>query len=269
MSQDQYLIYATSVSLGAGYFEVTDPSNQLPTLQATAVNSTGISSISTAGIAVAGTSTGGKDQNGNIILSNIGVSGSSIDDDGVYGKSQNGTGVHGITNRSDRNYAGKFDGNVHITGVISTTVARSQMDHPLDSANKYLSHSFVESSEMKNIYDGTVTLDAKGEAIVELPNWFEALNKDFRYQLTCIGGYAPVYIAEKLQNKRFKIAGGHAGQEVCWQVTGIRRDAYANAYPLVVEEEKPAAERGYYRHPEVHNQPEEKGIEWARRSESI
>jgi hypothetical protein len=66
-----------------------------------------------------------------------------------------------------------------------------QIDHPLDPANRYLSHSFVESPDMKNIYDGVVTLNAAGEAVGSLPAYFAALNVEFRYQLTCIGGHAP------------------------------------------------------------------------------
>ena len=97
---------------------------------------------------------------------------------------------------------------------------------------------------MKNIYDGTVLLDENGEAWVQLPDYFEALNKDFRYQLTCIGGYAQVYIAEKISDNTFKIAGGNPGLEVSWQVTGTRQDAYAKDHPIVVEQDKPAGERG-------------------------
>jgi hypothetical protein len=40
---------------------------------------------------------------------------------------------------------------------------------------------------MKNLYDGVVRLDGNGEAAVELPQWFDALNQEFRYQLTAIG----------------------------------------------------------------------------------
>jgi hypothetical protein len=113
---------------------------------------------------------------------------------------------------------------------------------------------------MKNIYDGVVVLDVNGEAVVELPRWFEALNRDFRYQLTCIGGYAPVYIAEKLQDNSFKIAGGKPKMEVSWQVTGIRQDAWANAHRVLVEEEKPPEERDYYLYPELHGAPQERHI---------
>lgn len=134
------------------------------------------------------------------------------------------------------------------------------MDHPFDPANKYLRHAFVESPDMKNIYDGVVVLDDKGEALVDLPEWFEAINRDFRYQLTNIGGFAPIYIAEKIHNQRFKIAGGQPGLEVSWQATGIRKDPYAEKYRVRVEEEKPALEKGFYLHPEVYGQPRDKSL---------
>jgi hypothetical protein len=117
---------------------------------------------------------------------------------------------------------------------------------------------------MMNIYNGNVVLDEHGEAWVELPEWFEALNRDFRYQLTCIGDFAPVYIAEKIQHSRFKIAGGKPGMEVSWQVTGIRHDPWAEAHRIPVEEVKPPEEQGTYLHPEVYGQPEEKSVEWKR-----
>jgi len=158
-----------------------------------------------------------------------------------------------------------------------------KIDHPLDPANKYLHYSFVESPDMKNVYDGVVVLDNKGKAEIELPDWFGALNKDFRYQLTAIGAPGPnLYIAEEISeatntkyssksrsssnknknnnNTRFKIAGGTSGMKVSWQVTGIRKDPWANANRIEVEEDKPAKERGYYLHPDLYSQPEEKGI---------
>lgn len=127
-------------------------------------------------------------------------------------------------------YTMKVQGNFEVEGAKNFRI-----DHPLDPENKYLLHTSVESPDMKNVYDGVVTLDENGQAWVELPNWFEALNKDFRYQLTCIGGYAPVYIAEKIQDNRFKIAGGKAELEVSWQVTGIRNDAWARANRRPIE----------------------------------
>jgi hypothetical protein len=105
---------------------------------------------------------------------------------------------------------------------------------------------------MKNLYDGTAEFDANDSAWVELPEWFEELNRDFRYQLPAIGQPAPeLHVAEEISENRFKIAGGKEGTKVSWQVTGIRKDRWADANPIEVEEEKPEEERGHYLHPEL------------------
>lgn len=161
-------------------------------------------------------------------------------------------------------YAGLFQGDVFVEGNLSKNGGSFKIDHPLDPANKYLYHSFVESPDMMNIYNGLATLDAKGEATIQMPGWFDALNRDFRYQLTCIGGFAPVYIAEELTNNEFKIGGGRAGMRVSWQITGIRQDAWANAHRIPVEEEKDARLKGFYIHPELYGAPPEKQIDWVR-----
>jgi len=165
--------------------------------------------------------------------------------------------------------AGYFEGNVEIQGNLTKSSGNFKIDHPLNPENKYLSHSFVESPDMMNVYNGNVILDKKGRAWVELPGWFEALNRDFRYQLTCIGGFAPVYIAEKITDNRFKIAGGIPEMEVSWQVTGTRQDPYAKAHPIKVEEEKAPEDQGHYLHPEVYGQDQEKGIGWTGSPEEI
>ena len=109
---------------------------------------------------------------------------------------------------------------------------------------------------MMNIYNGIVVLDVNGKAEVKLPDYFEALNRDFRYQLTPLGGYAPLYVSEELKQNAFHIAGGKSGLKVSWQVTGIRHDPYANAHPIPVEEEKPPSERGRYLVPDsIHHRP--------------
>ncbi|MCA9276249.1 MAG: hypothetical protein KDA29_09505 [Phycisphaerales bacterium] len=167
---------------------------------------------------------------------------------GVYGRGTNGAS------------AGYFEGDVTITGVLSKGSGTFKIDHPLDPANMYLSHSFVESPDMKNIYDGVVTLDEQGSATVTMPTYFDALNTEFRYQLTCIGGYAPVFIAEEINERQFSIAGGKPGLKVSWQITGIRQDPFALANPVRVEEEKSSDEKGLYLHPELYGQPQEKGI---------
>jgi hypothetical protein len=209
--------------------------------------------------------------------STTGVLGQSESAAGVAGESTMGTGVYG---HSDNGLAAYLDGKVKITGNLEKAGGSFKIDHPLDPANKYLCHSLVESPDMKNVYDGVVALDNKGKAEIELPDWFGILNKDFRYQLTAIGAPGPnLYIAEEISeaatsnygskssnknknnnNSRFKIAGGTSGMKVSWQVTGIRKDPWANANRIRVEEDKPDKERGYYLHPDLYGQAEEKGI---------
>jgi hypothetical protein len=152
-------------------------------------------------------------------------------------------------------------GDLTVFGALHKGGGGFKIDHPCDPTNKYLSHSFVESSEMKNIYDGVVVLDAYGEAVVQLPLWFEVLNREFRYQLTPIGAPGPnLYIAEEIKNQQFKIAGGAPNMKVCWLVTGNRKDPWAQTNQLVVEQEKSVAEREHYLHPEAYGHSLEKSI---------
>jgi len=191
----------------------------------------------------------------------VGVDGRANGDLGV---GVEGVGIGGASNA----LAGYFVGNVQIDGTIAYGSSSLKIDHPLDPANRYLSHSAVESPDMKNVYDGMATLDGKGEAVVDLPEWFEALNRDFRYQLTPIGAPGPnLYIAQEITGNRFNIAGGRPGGKVSWQVTGIRQDAWANAHRMPVEQEKPERERGFYLHPELFGAPPEKSVASARHPE--
>jgi hypothetical protein len=189
---------------------------------------------------------------------------------GVYGQGANTGGVGVYGDQGSGTYAGYFMGYVYVYGQLTAEYKSFKIDHPLDPANKYLYHVSVESPDAMNIYNGVVVLDARGEGWVSLPEWFQALNSDFRYQLTAIGRPQPkLYIAQEISGNRFQIAGGKAGGKVSWEVTGIRQDAYAKAHGIKVEEEKPAAERGLYLHPELFGQPKEKGIEWAHRREQM
>ena len=121
---------------------------------------------------------------------------------------------------------------------------------------------------MKNMYDGVVTLNDQGEAWVDLPQWFEAINANLCYQLTALGTPAPgLYIAQKMQANRFKIAGGSPHMEVAWQVTGIRQDPVANANRIVPEEEKSAEVKGKYLYPRAYDQPETRGITYMHQRE--
>jgi hypothetical protein len=163
----------------------------------------------------------------------------------------------------DNSGNGYFAGNLNVTGKLTKGSGSFKIDHPLDPANKYLSHSFVESPDMMNVYNGNVTTDRHGLATVNLPDYFEALNQDFRYQLTVIGQFAQAIVKREIENNRFTIKTNRPLVKVSWQVTGIRHDAYANAYRIPTEEDKPTAEQGYYLHPEVFGQPASKNIQAA------
>src|ERR1035437_355680 len=188
--------------------------------------------------------------------------------DGTGNNSIGGVGIVGVRgNGPGFSYAGLFNGSVNILGNLIVTGSKDfQIDDPLDPQNKYLLHAAMESSEVLNVYSGNVVVDKNGEAVVKFPSWFQAINRDFRYQLTAIGGPAQgLYIAEEVKNNQFKIAGGVPGMKVSWQVTGVRSDALMLKTPFKVEEDKPERERGSYLSPEAFGQPEEKGVEWARR----
>ena len=165
-------------------------------------------------------------------------------------------------------YAGVFDGcvvinkDLFVLGEILGDEGNisSEIDHPLDPANKLLRHSFVESPEMINVYSGNVVTDAMGSTVIILPDYFETLNKDFRYQLTVIGDYAQAIIAEKINNNRFTIRTDKPNIEVSWQVTGVRKDPWAEMNPIVVEEFKKPELRGYYLYPQGYGQPENRSI---------
>jgi hypothetical protein len=236
---------------------------------------TGVYGLTVGGVGIKGEATGGGRGVWGIAVSDIGVQGQSSSSWGVYATSGSSDGIYAVTNTTDptkaavhgfaptAGFAGIFRGNVSVTGTISKGGGSFKIDHPLDPENKYLYHSFVESPDMKNIYDGNIVTDDNGEAVVQMPDYFEALNSDYRYQLTVIGTFAQAIVAEKIKGNRFVIKTSSPRVEVSWQVTGIRQDAFANKYRIPVEELKPQSERGFYLHPEAYDKPGERSIEWA------
>ena len=197
---------------------------------------------------------------------NYGVYGISLSSTGTgdYGSAAQNNGINfGVygSSASSVGFAGYFSGKVHVTGALTKGSGTFKIDHPLDPENRYLSHSFVESPDMMNIYNGNVITDASGAAVVEMPDYFETLNRDFRYQLTVIGQFAQAMAAEEISGGRFAIKTDKPGVKVSWQVTGVRQDPFAEVHRVKVEEDKSAEERGYYLHPTEYGQPKEKGIE--------
>jgi hypothetical protein len=262
-----------------------------PGVYGTSYNGSGVSGASTNGYGVAGNgvtglygsginygvyaSAGPYGVLGNATGSNgFGVYGSG-NAYGVYGTSGSagGSGVGALntstgdalfTYNQSGGWAAFFDGDVDVDGNLSKAGGSFKIDDPLDPANKYLYHSFVESPDMMNIYNGNATTDEQGSAVVQLPEWFETLNRDFRYQLTVIGQFSQAFVASKVANHQFAIKTDKPNVEVSWQVTGIRQDAWANAHRIPVEVLKAERDRGLYLHPELFGAPAEKNIGLAR-----
>jgi hypothetical protein len=182
---------------------------------------------------------------------------------GVEGFSLSGTAVRGSTGGHPLAIAGDFAGSVRVTGFLLKAGGGFEIDHPVDPENMYLAHSFVESPEMLNVYSGTLTTDESGDGEVGLPDYFEALNSDFRYQLTVIGEFAQAIVAREVQNNRFAIRTDRPRIKVCWQVTGVRRDRWAQANRVKVESTKSEPDRGRYLHPAVWDQAAEGIQSWA------
>ncbi len=183
----------------------------------------------------------------------------------VLGRAQSTTGAaSGVYGQSDSptGYGGYFQGRVNVTGTLTKGGGAFQIDHPLDPENRILRHSFVESPDMMNVYNGNITTDGRGYATVELPTWFEALNRDFRYQLTTMRSFSRAMIAEGISDGRFVIRTEEPNVEVSWQVTGIRQDAWANENRIVVEEDKNSDDRGRYLHPAAFGLPRELGADY-------
>ncbi len=155
--------------------------------------------------------------------------------------------------------------NVQVVGTLTAAAKLFTIDHPMDPENKTMQHACIESDEYKNVYDGIAVTDNTGFATITLPSWFESLNEKFRYQLTIIdengaaGDLVSARVVRKVANGEFTIKTTVPNVEVSWQITGVRKDAWAKANPLVVESEKTGEFKGTYMRPEAYGLPASKG----------
>ncbi|MGD9790699.1 MAG: hypothetical protein AB7Q00_12120 [Phycisphaerales bacterium] len=151
---------------------------------------------------------------------------------------------------------------LYADGDIGTSGNKAFMiDHPLDPENRILMHYCNEGPEPTNTYRGNIDLDSSGEATVELPDYFEAINRDPTFQLTPVGAPMPtLYIADPVRNNRFRIAGGVPGASVSWAVTATRNDAWQKYRGAPKEIAKPDAWKGRFLSPRALGQPPEQGI---------
>ena len=210
------------------------------------------------------------------------VVGGGTNNYGIFSLSQDFMGVYGFSN-STASYSGIYGRAVGFSGVTGSTGAGSTyavfgygdyggtgakyfvIDHPTDPANKMLKHFCIESDEPMLIYRGKAEFDANGEVLVLLKDYVQAINTEYTYNLTPIGQYMPLYIAEEVnESGAFKIAGGTPGAKVAWTAYGQRNDAYFKANPekLNPEIEKPAFMRGKYLDPLAHGLPRSMGVDY-------
>ncbi|WCL82640.1 hypothetical protein PPO43_05950 [Saprospira sp. CCB-QB6] len=190
---------------------------------------------------------------GSDVADHIGVAGSSTPTAGW------GIGVEGTGNF----YGVYANGNIGATGTKTFII-----DHPEDPQNKMLKHFSIESDEVLNLYRGIAQLDANGEATIELPSYFSALNRNFSYQLTAIGTPQQPYVLEEIANNTFVVA-GKPGTKVSWTVYAERNDAYLQAHPEERQTEivKDGERAGKYLQPELYGQPKTEYMFYRKSSE--
>jgi len=151
----------------------------------------------------------------------------------------------------------KGTGKVWVAGAFTATGIKAfSIDHPLDPEHKILMHAAAESNEVINFYSGNVTTDESGRATVQLPDYFEAINLDPRYQLTVIGTFAQAIVESEVQNNQFRIATDKPNVKVSWEVKGVRNDTYMRAHPFQAETDKPEGQQGAFLGPAGANTPQ-------------
>ncbi len=195
---------------------------------------------------------------------------------GVYGRndSTSGRAVHGVSTATSGTTFGVYGASaspsgfgVYSVGDFAATGTKSfQIDHPLWPETHYLNHFCTEAPEPLNAYSGNVVTDARGYATVQLPDYFDLINRDFRYQLTVIDDSEDFVLAKvvrKIQNNQFVIRTNKPNVEVSWEVKGIRNDPYVQRYGFETEQEKEDEIRGRYLHPELFGMPKEYGIHYS------
>jgi hypothetical protein len=196
------------------------------------------------------------------VLGQAGISGGT--GVGVRGENVNANNasnaVEGVTNGSGAGImgqgtlAGLFNGNVHVTGnlTVDGTKTGFHIDDPRAPATRTLSHTPVDTDRLSVQYTGNVRTGRDGRASVRLPGYATAIAGDWRYELTPIGTFGQAIVEREVARGVFVIRTQHPFTKVSWMVTGIRHDPQALKDPIVVVQEKRAAQRGHYLDPSLY-----------------
>jgi len=143
-----------------------------------------------------------------------------------------------------------FQDDVKVEGDLDVDGSKNfKIDHPLKPITHYLFHSAIESPERYLMYKGKGEIK-NGKCNVDLPDYFEALNKDFDYILTAIGQKMNLWISKEVKNNKFEVSADVDGK-FTWVVYGTRNDKYSQENPYQVEVEKDI--KGYSR-PELYGE---------------
>jgi len=190
----------------------------------------------------------------------------------IYAQAADATGGEGIGVfgfGGDVGVAGATNGGVgyglySFTNFAAAGAKSFHIDYPLDPANKTLRHFCIESDEILNMYRGVVELDANGQATIELPEYFEAVNINPSYQLTAIGTPKQPYVLEEIEGNTFKVAGA-PNTKVSWTVHAERNDPTIqyfnekNNFSENIQDKKPH-QVGLYITPEAYGKDEMYGV---------
>ncbi|MGC8785440.1 MAG: hypothetical protein ACP5RN_13770 [Armatimonadota bacterium] len=194
---------------------------------------------------------------------------------GVYGQSAStsGTGVTGWATAASGTTYGVYGESSSSSGFgvfsqgrfAASGTKAFQIDHPLNPENAFLNHYSAEGPEPYNLYRGNVVTDAQGYATVQLPDYFESINRDPTYHLTVIDSsndFVLAKVVREIQNNQFVIRTSKPFVKVSWRVEAIRNDRWVQEYGYQTTQEKEDAIKGKYLNPELYGQPKELGIHY-------
>ncbi|MER7705113.1 hypothetical protein ABTX81_19745 [Kitasatospora sp. NPDC097605] len=131
------------------------------------------------------------------------------------------------------------NGDIRSTGIVYAKEKKFLIDHPLDPERKYLLHTALEGPE-NGVYQRGEGRLADGRAVVELPEYFEALTlvEGRTVQLTPVfeddDEPLSVLAASRVRDGRFTVRtvdGSPASHAFHWEVKAVRADIE----PLVTE----------------------------------
>lgn len=196
---------------------------------------------------------------------------SSMSGVGVYGANRTISiqdtpyGVYGECTYSATGFGVFASGDLGASGLKSFRI-----DHPSDPTNMHLLHYAMEGPQPYNIYKGRVTTDAQGYAWVQLPDYFEEINKDWDYQLTVVDDsddFVQTKVTREVQDHRFQVRTSKPATIVCWEIKATRNDPYVRLKQPKDEVAKTGRAKGKYQHPELYGQPPEMGVDYEPRPE--